>query len=157
MKNKMPESNGILHTTAPASGPAVEAVYGSSGITGQYGVEDMNRFLSSIMDIGELLLMHGAEVGRVEDTIRRLCGAYGFVRSDVFTITSSIVVTAMFPGGSTLTQTRRIRERDTDLGKVEKVNALSRRICASPIGLEDFQRELSRLNQAKKPDRKSVV
>lgn len=151
MKNKMPESNGILHTTAPASGSAVEAVYGSSGITGQYGVEDMNRFLSSIMDIGELLLMHGAEVGRVEDTIRRLCGAYGFVRSDVFTITSSIVVTAMFPDGSTLTQTRRIRERDTDLGKVEKVNALSRRICASPIGLEDFQRELSRLNQAKKP------
>ena len=40
----------------------------------------MNGFLSAIMDIGELLLTHGAEVNRVEDTISRLCRAYGFIR-----------------------------------------------------------------------------
>lgn len=40
----------------------------------------MNYLMTAIMDAGELLAMHGAEVSRVEDTITRLCMAYGFVR-----------------------------------------------------------------------------
>ena len=32
----------------------------------------------------EQLLCCGAEVGRVEDTIRRICLAYGATRADVF-------------------------------------------------------------------------
>ena len=97
--------------------------------------KQMNRRLSMIMEMGEILLISGAEVSRVEDTITRLCRAYGFARADVFTITSSIVVTASAPGGEAYTQTRRIRERGTDLSKVEKINALSRRICAAPLEL----------------------
>ncbi len=110
----------------------------------------MNGFLSAIMDIGELLLTHGAEVNRVEDTISRLCRAYGFIRSDVFTITSSIVASARMPDGQTITQTRRIRERDTDLGKVELVNGLSRRVCAAPLPLEALQEEIRRIQEMKK-------
>ena len=72
--------------------------------------------LACILDLGELLLTSGAEVMRVEDTVARLCAAYGFETTDVFTITSSIVVTARAPDGRVLTQTRRIRERSTDLG-----------------------------------------
>lgn len=110
----------------------------------------MNRFLAEILDVGEMLLMHGAEVNRVEDTIERLCRAYGFVRSDVFTITSCIVVSAMLPDGRTLTQTRRIKERDTDLGKVELVNALSRRVCGATLEVEEFRREIKKIQQMNK-------
>lgn len=109
----------------------------------------MNRRLSMIMDMGEILLTSGAEVSRVEDTITRLCRAYGFVRADVFTITSSIIVTAASPDGEAYTQTRRIRERGTDLGKVEKINALSRRICAEPLELTELEREISAIRYAK--------
>ena len=112
--------------------------------------EEMNYYLSSILDIGELLLMHGAEVSRVEDTIERLCKAYGFVRADVFTITSSIVVTAILSKGKALTQTRRIKERDTDLGKVAKLNALSRSVCEAPLALEEFCGKINRIRNAKK-------
>ena len=35
----------------------------------------MNYLMTAIMDAGELLAMHGAEVSRVEDTITRLCPA----------------------------------------------------------------------------------
>ena len=83
--------------------------------------KQMNRRLSMIMEMGEILLISGAEVSRVEDTITRLCRAYGFARADVFTITSSIVVTASAPGGEAYTQTRRIRERGTDLSKVAEL------------------------------------
>lgn len=113
--------------------------------------EYMKYILTSIMDMGEILLTHGAEVSRVEDTIGRLCRAYGFVRSDVFTITSSVIVTAILPDGRTVTQTRRIRERDTDLGRVEQVNALSRKICTDPLCLEEFQNEVRKLREKKNP------
>lgn len=111
--------------------------------------QDGNRYLSAIMDIGELLLTHGAEVNRVEDTISRLCSAYGFVRSDVFTITSSIVASAMLPDGTTMTQTRRIKDRDTDLGKVELVNGLSRRICENLVSVEVIQAEAKAIRDRK--------
>lgn len=104
--------------------------------------------LSCILDMGEMLLKSGAEVMRVEDTISRLCRVYAFTRADVFTITSSIVLTVRTPGGRIITQTRRIRSRDTDLGRVEKVNALSRQLCAEPASLEQFQDAVSRLQQS---------
>lgn len=111
--------------------------------------EYMKYIMTAIMDVGESLLMHGGEVSRVEDTIGRLCRAYGFVRSDVFTITSSVIVTSILPDGRAITQTRRIKERDTDLGKVAKANALSRRICDAPLELEEFRRELQAIRDAR--------
>ena len=110
----------------------------------------MNYLMTAIMDAGELLAMHGAEVSRVEDTITRLCMAYGFVRADVFTITSSIIVTAMLSDGRTMTQTRRIRTRTTDLEKVAKVNELSRRICADPAGLNELKAGLDAIKNGKR-------
>ena len=59
--------------------------------TGAGGAQG-EALLACILDMGELLLVSGAEVRRVEDTLTRLCAAYGFERADVFTITSSIVL-----------------------------------------------------------------
>ena len=108
----------------------------------------MGGYLSSIMDIGELLLKYGAEVSRVEDTMGRLCKAYGFVRADVFTITSSIIATVTLPDERSITQTRRIKERVTDLGKVARVNALSRKICAAPCELRELQDQIQAIWKA---------
>ena len=53
----------------------------------------MEKLLDSVMDIGEQMLVNGAEVHKVEDSIKRIFAAYGTQRADVFIITSSIVVT----------------------------------------------------------------
>ena len=108
--------------------------------------KEYRRLISCILDIGELLLKNGAEVMRVEDTITRLCSAYGFLSSDVLTITSSILLTAVSPDGDIITQTRRIKSRGTDLSLVERINALSREIAACPISSDEL---LKRLEQAK--------
>ncbi len=108
-----------------------------------------DSLLTCIMDMGELLLTSGAEVVRVEDTIARLCTAYGFARVDVFSITSSIVVTVHNTQGQVFTQTRRISARNTDLQKVAAVNALSRQICRNPISVEEFQTQLGKIRQTK--------
>lgn len=101
--------------------------------------------LSDAVEIGALLLMNGAEAGRVEDTMGRILRAYGFVRSDVFTITSSIVATGTLPGGRKLTETRRITKRDTNLGKIEKINLLSRKVCAHPLPHEELEEEIAKI------------
>ena len=46
-------------------------------------MQQQERVLFAILDAGELLLTAGAEVARVEDTIRRMSYAYGFARADV--------------------------------------------------------------------------
>lgn len=109
---------------------------------------EYEQLLACLLDMGELLLTSGAEVMRVEDTIARLCAVYGFVRSDVFVITSSIVLTARTPAGDVLTQTRRIQERCTDLGRVEQVNALSRQLCARPLPAAELGRAIRRIGTA---------
>lgn len=106
--------------------------------------------LGSAMNAGELLLTYGAEVSRVEDTVQRIGKACGFKEMDVFTITSSIVVTAHLQDSSTMTQSRRVKAHVTDLGKVEEVNALSRHFCSGKMTLEAFQEELERVRNEKK-------
>lgn len=108
------------------------------------------RELSIAMEIGERLLISGAEVSRVEDTITRICLAYGARRVDVFTITSSIVVTAWGEGGLPLTQTRRVTGLSYDLTALGELNALSRRICARKPAAVPVAEELARIDDLPK-------
>lgn len=105
--------------------------------------------LSCILDVGDLLMTSGAEVLRVEDTLARLCTAYGFSKINVFSITSSIVLTVQSPDGKIHTQTRRISARATDLNKITLVNSLSRQLCRAPLPAEQFQAKLSEIQKAK--------
>ncbi len=106
------------------------------------------RLLTQIMDLGEILLKSGAEVNRVEDTVLRVGCAYGFTRVDVFSITSSIVVSAHNDQGEVYTETRRITEYATDFDKIERVNHLSRRICSAPIDEEELALAIAEIKNA---------
>ena len=106
--------------------------------------KEVSQFLHILIQMGESLKNCGAEVYRVEDTLNRIAKAYGAQEVNVFVITSSIVVTLKMPGTEPQTQTRRLRKGgSTDLLMLEKLNALSRRICASPPAVEEFERELT--------------
>ena len=93
---------------------------------------DKDFVLEYALDIGEQMVICGAEISRVEDTIERICRAYGAERIDVFSITSCIIATLKMEGEPPVTQTRRIRSSNTDFTKLDKLNALSRRIRAQP-------------------------
>lgn len=109
--------------------------------------------VEAILDIGEMLLMSGAEVSRVEDTMARLGNAYEFERADTFSITSSIVFTVKTKEGEVITQTRRIKATQVDMEKLENINALSRGVCLHAIPLEELQYRIRELNKTKKYSR----
>ena len=98
--------------------------------------------LTCAINIGEQLLVSGAEISRVEDSIRRLCTSFGAERTDVFTITSSIIVTIYAPQFGAVTQTRRVAGQQYDLHRLELLNQLSRRICPEYLRLEETEAAL---------------
>ena len=83
--------------------------------------------LTLSLDIGYRLLENGAEISRVEESIRRMVMAYGFERCDVFAIPSCIIVTAPDRSGEAPTQIRRLHTREINLGIVVLLNDLVRR------------------------------
>lgn len=117
-----------------------EVLCEEKGLSPAAGREDV--LLQRILDIGDLMLQSGAEINRVEDTLTRLGEAYG-ATMDVYCIIYSIVVTMKLPDGKVLTQTRRVNDRDDmDFDRLDRLNDLSRRCCASPMTVEELTREL---------------
>lgn len=110
----------------------------------------MQRMLDCAMDIGEQMLLNGAEVHRVEDSIMRICYSFGATRVDVFSITSNMIASIHFPDGSVYTETRRITSSGTDFHKLDKLNRLSRKICAEGLSADEIQAELSAISKAER-------
>ena len=111
-------------------------------------MEAHDQILHGLLDMGQMLLLCGAEINRVEDTMTRLGRAYGAKKVDIFAITSDIVLTILFEDGVELTQTRRIGKASSfDFVKLERLNALSRRICAEPVSAQQFRAELKKIDR----------
>lgn len=108
-------------------------------------LEQANQYLACALDIGEEMLFCGAEINRVEDSIKRMCISFGANRVDVFTITSSIVVTISGTSFGQVTQTRRISGQSTNFTKLEKLNQLSRDICAHSLATSEITERLNEI------------
>ena len=95
------------------------------------------------------MLITGAEVSRVEDTIIRMGKAYGAKHMNVFVITSCIIVTMEMADGEEMTQTRRINNSlGTDFIKLERFNELSRRCCAGEVPAEQLEDHVREIDQS---------
>ncbi len=95
------------------------------------------------MDIGEQMLISGAEVHRVEESVSRICYAFGAARVDVFIITSSMVVTIHTNDKKTYTQTRRVTFLNTNYEKLHRLNQLSRDICDKNLTKQEIEKKLN--------------
>ena len=109
----------------------------------------MKELLERAMNIGEQMLLSGAEVHRVEDSLYRIMASYGAERTDVFIITSSMIVTVHTQDGEVLTETRRITATGTNYEQLHRLNSLSRKICYENMSLEQIDRELESIRRTK--------
>ena len=102
------------------------------------------------LELGEHILRCGGEIGRAEDTITRICKAYGATHVDVTAILSMIVLTVDFDD-SRSTCTRRIHSATaTNLDRLAKLNTLSRFICAELPTKKEVISKLDELHAATK-------
>ncbi|MFR9155645.1 MAG: threonine/serine exporter family protein [Oscillospiraceae bacterium] len=81
------------------------------------------------VQIGYELAIAGAETYRVEETMRRVIEAYG-TEGQAFAIPNCVAVSFVAQNTKPLTIMKRVGYHGNDLERIEKLNALSRRICA---------------------------
>ncbi len=108
----------------------------------------MKRILTLLLNIGEEMLLSGAEVSRAEESINKMGYAFGATRVDAFIITSSLVVTVHNAQGEAFTQTRRVRHIGTDIERLHRLNKLSRDIC-SGLCYEDAEAAFEKIKNTK--------
>lgn len=109
--------------------------------------KDAHRLLYLALQIGEQMLLSGAEVNRVEDSMSRICRAYGVERVDALTITESIVVTIHGEPYGSVTQTRRIQSYSNHFSKLHALNQLSRTICETTPDFTYIEEELEKIEE----------
>jgi len=88
-----------------------------------------NKILDIATDVGYRLAINGAEIFRVEESIRRILSAYG-ISAQVFAIPNCLIVSTETPDGTPISKMRRIQASETDIASVEQYSDLSRKICA---------------------------
>ncbi len=106
---------------------------------------DAGAILSIALDVGAETLRAGGEIHRVEDTVTRICRAYGAEAVEVFAITSLITAEVRMPDGTYATRNRRVVTTYNHLARLEALNALSRTICKQPISAAEVETRLEEI------------
>ena len=90
--------------------------------------KDINAIMHIAVEAGRIILENGGETYRVEDTINRICTAFGVRRAESFVTPTGIMMSVTAIDGSTFSTVKRIQIRTVNLEKICKVNELSRNI-----------------------------
>ncbi len=108
--------------------------------------DTQKKILILALFAGQIMLENGAETYRVEDTIIRICKAYGVSHVESFVTPTGIFVSISSDQkeADVITMVKRIRTRSIDLNKVSKVNDFSRKVTLDKIS---FQKGMSKLKE----------
>ena len=107
------------------------------------------QLLDTVIEIGRRLIQCGAEIYRAEESIKRICAAYGYKNAEMFAIPAGIIVTVVKSDGEPLTRTCRVGRRETNLDRVDKYNSLSRFICSTRPDYDTIKRKMAAIEARK--------
>jgi len=93
------------------------------------------------LKVGEILILSGAEVYRVEDTLTRIFNCYN-VEAECFVLLSGIFITAKGENDEAISVIKRIKGHVNDLQKIEMVNSFSRSLMVNTVSYDDAMKLL---------------
>lgn len=109
----------------------------------------MNEILQVAMFAGQIILENGGETYRVEETIWRVCKAFGAEEAESF-VTPTGIMASICHHGETYSLIKRISNRTVDLDKIDLVNDLSRSIILKNLTVGEFKEELLKIDNNKR-------
>lgn len=104
-------------------------------------MKDRLIFRTAIL-AGEIMLRNGAETYRVEDTINRILSLTHYTIVESYVTPTGIFVTLDHPNHDSMTMIKRVQQRTVHLGKVERVNSVSRQVVKEDITIEEAYEQL---------------
>ena len=105
--------------------------------------EQSNDILAFAAEVGHTLLENGAEISRVEETMKIVASSFGVDKEHFFVLSNGIFTT-----GSSYANVEFIPIKGASLDKVVEVNQLSREISAGKYTLEEARRRLDEIRNA---------
>lgn len=103
--------------------------------------------LKNICEIGRLLLKHGAEIYRVEESLERMCESYHFEDIGVFALPSYFTLSVTFQDGTTSSITKRTTQNRNNLDAIYELNNLVRYICFHQPDHHYIEQQIKRIKQ----------
>ncbi|MGN1183058.1 MAG: threonine/serine exporter ThrE family protein [Faecalibacillus sp.] len=103
--------------------------------------------LKNISEIGLLLLKHGAEIYRVEESLQKMCECYGFRDIGVFALPSYFTLSVTFQDGTISSLTKRTTQNRTNLDAVYELNNLVRYICDHKPDNQYIEKEIKKIKE----------
>lgn len=97
---------------------------------------------------GEIMLVSGAEIYRVEDTINRILQKAERKSAETIVFSTGIFATLNDAELEAITVVRRVSDRATNLNRVYLVNDVSRRFCDGNLEVEEAFKELKGIRRA---------
>ena len=86
---------------------------------------------------GELMLVSGAEIYRVEDTMNHMLKRSEYEQTETIVYGTGIFVTLSDPNKEPLTRVKRVSARCTSINRICQVNDVSRHFCEGKITVEE--------------------
>ena len=117
---------------------------------------DYKLLADTAMLAGEIMLVSGGETYRVEDTMRHILKTSNLETTEVVVISMAITLTLDDKSIDTISLTKRAGEKNTNLGYVYEVNAVSRAYCSGKISLEEAYETLKKIPETSNYSSKAV-
>lgn len=103
-------------------------------------MDDNSKVMDLAYEAGSILLENGAEISRVEETMRRIAGHFGVDDESFFVLSNGIMATA-----KGYARSKFIPIKGTSLDKVVAVNQLSREVANGKCNLEQLETRLKKI------------
>lgn len=98
---------------------------------------------------GEILILSGAEIYRVEDTLMRIFKSYN-ADAECFVLLTGIFITARGEDGETISIIKRIKGHMFNLQRIEMVNSFSRTLQTNPLNYNEAMKLLRSIEKSPK-------
>ncbi len=110
--------------------------------------EQSRRIMDLVLEAGQLLLENGAEVFRVEQTMRIMAQSFCLQDFHVYVLTNGIFASAE---DGRVSEVRNIPDHCVHLGRVDAVNTLSRHIAEGKVTLKEAEEQLAQVHEMTEP------
>jgi len=109
--------------------------------------KNISRVLELSLKAGILMLEHGAETYRVEETINRICRSRGIHGIQNFTVPTGIFINCVIDG-EYYSYIHRTKVKMIDLEIIALVNDFSRKFISNGFTIEEAEKELKKIEKA---------
>ena len=107
-------------------------------------MKNIEYILEFATGLGREMLLAGANLERVTDTMQRICYSYELKDISLFAMSNTLILTASTQEGEKVTRHVQVPDCGTNLSKLTRYHALSKRVCKErphPVGLSAMLRE----------------